>query len=68
MRLFFKLVFRDIHIVIKVASDAGAAIFNSTVKGSVFIDSVEVVTNDDVTVSKGFTGVTTGGSNRTACG
>jgi hypothetical protein len=47
-------------------SDAGAAIFNSTVKGSVFIDSVEIVTNDDVTVSKGFTGVTTGGSNRTA--
>ena len=26
MRLFFKLVFRDIHIVIKGASDAGAAI------------------------------------------
>tara|TARA_Y100001934_G_C12341119_1_gene770266 strand:- start:1052 stop:2341 length:1290 start_codon:yes stop_codon:yes gene_type:complete len=47
-------------------SEAGAATFNSTVKGSVFIDSVEVVTNDNVTVSKGFTGVTTGGSNRTA--
>ena len=47
-------------------SDAGAAIFNSTVKGSVFIDSVEIVTNDDVTVSKGFTGVTTGGSTRVA--
>ena len=47
-------------------SEAGAATFNSTVKGSVFIDSVEIITNDNVTVSKGFTGVTTGGSNRTA--
>ena len=47
-------------------SEAGAAIFNSTVKGSVFIDSVEIITNDAVTVSKGFTGVTTGGSTRVA--
>ena len=47
-------------------SAAGAATFNSSVKGDVFIDSVEIITNDGVTVSKGFTGVTTGGSNRVA--
>ena len=47
-------------------SEAGAATFNSSVKGDVFIDSVEIITNDGVTVSKGFTGVTTGGSNRVA--
>ena len=47
-------------------SEAGAATFNSSVKGDVFIDSVEIKTNDGVTVSKGFTGVTTGGSNRVA--
>ena len=47
-------------------SDDGAAIFKSTVKGTVFKPTVEVVSNAGVTVSKGYTAITTGGSNRTA--
>ena len=47
-------------------SDDGAAIFKSTVKGTVFKPTVEVVSSAGVTVSKGYTAITTGGSNRTA--
>ena len=47
-------------------SDDGAAIFKSTIKGTVFKPAVEVVSSAGVTVSKGYTAITTGGSNRTA--
>jgi hypothetical protein len=47
-------------------SDDGAAIFKSTIKGTVFKPAVEVVSDAGVTVSKGYTAITTGGSNRTA--
>ena len=47
-------------------SDDGAAIFKSTIKGTVFKPAVEVISSDNVTVSKGYTAITTGGSNRTA--
>ena len=47
-------------------SDAGAAIFNSTIKGTVFKPAVEVGSSANVTVSKGYTAITTAGSNRTA--
>ena len=46
-------------------SAAGAATFNSSVKGDVFVDSVELA-SAGLTISKGFTGVTTGSSNRVA--
>ena len=47
-------------------SDDGAAIFKSTIKGTVFKPAVEVVSSANVTVSKGHTAITTAGSNRTA--
>ena len=47
-------------------SDDGAAIFKSTIKGTVLKPAVEVVSSAGVTVSKGYTAITTGGSNRTA--
>ena len=47
-------------------SDDGAAIFKSTIKGTVFKPAVEVISSDDVTVSNGYTAITTGSSNRTA--
>ena len=47
-------------------SDDGAAIFKSTIKGTVFKPTVEVISSAGVTVSKGYTAITTGGSNRTA--
>jgi hypothetical protein len=47
-------------------SDAGAAIFNSTIKGTVFKPVVEVISSANVTVSNGYTAITTAGSNRTA--
>jgi hypothetical protein len=47
-------------------SDDGAAIFKSTIKGTVFKPAVEVVSSAGVTVSKGYTAITTAGVNRTA--
>jgi len=47
-------------------SDDGAAIFKSTISGTVFKPAVEVISGAGVTVSKGYTAITTGSSNRTA--
>ena len=47
-------------------SDDGAAIFKSTIKGTVFKSAVEVISSANVTVSKGYTAITTAGVNRTA--
>ena len=47
-------------------SDDGAAIFKSTIKGTVFKPAVEVVSSANVTISKGYTAISTAGSNRTA--
>jgi len=47
-------------------SDDGAAIFKSTIKGTVFKPAVEVISSANVTVSNGYTAITTAGSNRTA--
>lgn len=55
----------DITALTLDMSAAGAATFNSSVKGDVFVDSVELA-SAGLTISKGFTGVTTGSSNRVA--
>ena len=47
-------------------SDDGAAIFKSTIKGTVFKPAVEVVSSANVTISNGYTAISTAGSNRTA--
>ena len=47
-------------------SDDGAAIFKSTIKGTVFKPAVEVISSANVTVSNGYTAISTAGSNRTA--
>ena len=46
MRLFFKLVYRDINLVIKGASDTGAAILFYLLAIIVFLDTITIfVTN-----------------------
>lgn len=47
-------------------SDDGAAIFKSTIKGTVFKPAVEVISSANVTVSNGYTAITTADVNRVA--